>query len=1741
MTTQLLATELTNLIQESKRKHNDLRQAAEKSLEELKGLRGANEAQAANELAQRPNFVNPFIIACGTKNAKFTGIAIVCLQRLIVARALPRGKLNQVLEALREATSAGLDVQLKILQALPSLLQNYATDLKGDLLITALNICFILQTSKNAIVNNTSAATLQQLVVSVFDKVVTEDKTAPSGPPAGEAPAGDGTVELRAAALDAYRIFNDLCLMTENERPEYLRFSGLPQTFGLELIESVLTNHAAVFSTHKEQAHVLQIRVMPFITGALKGKPNFATTVRLVRILYTLLRRHINILPSESGDALDILTHLLDQDTATWKRALCLEVFRGIFSEHALIRRIFVNYDAKEGEKDVLKHLTATFVRLSTEKPAVIGLGHQSTIPVANPYASIASSTDQAMLEASGVTGIISGTVDADGSNIGISTQWSSVRVPCIDQLDKTEAPSIPESYIYSLTLSCISSLSEGLAKFILPLTVPGDSRSRKKSGKQEPERDSSAPAQDDADGSRIALERAASFKKNPVPLNPLALEDHPLYNEVRICAAIIEECWPAVLATCSTFLYAAMDSEYYHGLVRAFQKFAHVAGLLQLATPRDAFLTTLGKAAVPPNVFTACLNAGTARPTTPTPTTEAPNSILSNARGLLSVDSLVTQSSPAADRGRQQGLEGSQMALNTRNLLCLRALLNLGIALGPTLGPSWRIILETLQQADFVLFSTSKTPGRTPLATKGTDHNAEGEANALLSNFGSEVRAVETAASRLIESTIDFPNDAFGEVVTAVCNLLERADEDKPKTDSVGQAQSPASSGIKPPYAGQHRRVLSISTAAAAGPNQEDHFALAKLGDIATINIDRLLTYPPDVSGWTALTSELIHVLSSSSMNASVRLRAAEIIVRLALESANVAATMERKQCGSVQLLLLEALRNALSPLQQEDREVTVASHGTDVDIHKVILEGLKSLLENCGETLVSGWEIAFEIIGSIFINKRFATGERRGCQTAVLMTRSAKLVRSSFNSLQLICSDFLASLPNSCFLILVDTLYKFCSQDDDLNIALTTVTFFWVLSDFLSGKTETLPITADLMQGSSISDLAALAADSKHNASDAALWMLLLLRLTTVTADGRLELRNSAIQTLLRIFDAYGDKLSPEAWSICVRSVVFKLLSSIEEELEAAAGDGSTHHGRKEWHETAVVVLNGISELLASYMEPLSAHSSFNALWQELLGHFTTLLNFKVLNINTAAYKALGKVIKLEHEPGRPAFDTSTIDAAWEFWSRGTPVSLDEGDGKKPDNQNCLIAYVAAFHDVYQLVQKDLTVDKVRQMLTLFREALQQASVGTYVNDIEYVTPLQNQVLEAIKMVRTDLAGVPSAMISQVAEFVRLAFSDEALEAQSSTQRRTYVAMSKASMSILQTLILGNAGDADIYASEAFSAALSALSRPLVLKYSFPIVTKSAQPWRLATNSILAVLEATLPQIRAPQVPRSTLQGIWQVVVEIADGIIRADTDAAPASADLSDDELFDMTSFHKLRELIIPALGAEAIPDKTRKSYAESLFRTSIIHAPSPVESSLMFGPDGSSDGNGLASLYKKRTGRTLDPLPTLRERMSYVCVDELVSLVSGYDATSLRVVVQPPTPAFPPPRSSAAPYLSEAPQALHVRIARSAAPFLILRAALTIRAYIADQPLRGRMPQPLSQRKELLCLLRQLVDLKSEPDAIPDTPNVDSEGRKHLLRLYPLLVSAVQVAGSSGDAAVLALCNEALEVVGGELGV
>jgi hypothetical protein len=345
-----------------------------------------------------------------------------------------------------------------------------------------------------------------------------------------------------------------------------------------------------------------------------------------------------------------------------------------------------------------------------------------------------------------------------------------------------------------------------------------------------------------------------------------------------------------------------------------------------------------------------------------------------------------------------------------------------------------------------------------------------------------------------------------------------------------------------------------------------------------------------------------------------------------------------------------------------------------------------------------------------------------------------------------------------------------------------------------------------------------------------------------------------------------------------------------------------------------------------------------------------------------------------------------------------------------------------------------------------------------------------LQTQVLESLKMIRTDIKGVPGSLIKQAADFSSLAFKKTSLE-QSDKQLPTYVALSKASMELLESSILAHASNPEIYSSGALSAALIALSNPITLKYGFGVSIKSLAPWKQATTTSLAILKATLPVLAEADIPVSHVRTIWDSIVKIANGIMSADCTLAPQTASVATDQNFDIAAFLTLQALITPSLGNTMIPDKTRRTYTSSLFATSLIHAPAtndlPKQSQEL-----------LAVLSTPRKGRTIEPLPSPRSKMSYVCLLELFSLVSAQSSTEAEI-----------------------------KLAQAASPYLILRAGITLKEYISDQPLRGLMPQPLSQRRELLWILQHLVELKCETEAIPEAPGVDSEAKRHLCRLFP----------------------------------
>lgn len=391
-----------------------------------------------------------------------------------------------------------------------------------------------------------------------------------------------------------------------------------------------------------------------------------------------------------------------------------------------------------------------------------------------------------------------------------------------------------------------------------------------------------------------------------------------------------------------------------------------------------------------------------------------------------MNVENLVSQAVSQAstllpDRGRRTSIDSGEPTLSSRNLLCLRALLNLAIALGPTLESSWSIVFETLQQADKVMASSSLRP-ITRRASQTTS-SSSGEPPQL-QVIASEVNAIQAAVSRLFESTVDFPNDSFVQILRSLCLFVHtKQPSEEPK------ATPP------PTPASQHRRISSFSRSSITSDatDQDYIFALSKIRELVSGNVDRFTTNDPTESGWDLFISTTTAVAMQRENPSTARLLAAELLSRLTRDTVNFSTEEEPDKQSEVQCRSLSALLLLCNTIPRTSQE----SDDTANEVHSIALETLRAILEQTGDSLTEGWTSVFSVIGSVFGSLRI-TEESSGSSLCTV-----SLGRAAFGSVQLVCSDFLSSVPDSCLLTLVETIYQFGSQVQDLNVSLTVSKF--------------------------------------------------------------------------------------------------------------------------------------------------------------------------------------------------------------------------------------------------------------------------------------------------------------------------------------------------------------------------------------------------------------------------------------------------------------------------------------------------------------------------------------------------------------------------------------------------------------------------------------------------------------------------------------------------------------------------
>ena len=415
---------------------------------------------------------------------------------------------------------------------------------------------------------------------------------------------------------------------------------------------------------------------------------------------------------------------------------------------------------------------------------------------------------------------------------------------------------------------------------------------------------------------------------------------------------------------------------------------------------------------------------------------------------------------------------------------------------------------------------------------------------------------------------------------------------------------------------------------------------ALNRMVDVLLANDNRIYDL------WGTFLSHVLELVADDKPQ--IREAAIEALGKAitgALESLSANSGEEDSTGGLEHMLLV-----ALEALHNDDK-------GKDVQLG--VLRVLLSILQRNGERLTDGWTPVFRLLGVV---------PEQG---------TAETISLSFESLQLIHNDYMASMANDRIKKCLEVAELFGKQQIDVNVSLTTISLLWNAGDMLcrrATRSEGISDVQDEQEQSIEADSSVPRKSSEVFTAETELLLdIVYSALFSLSKDPRPEVRNSGARTLFAIVSAHGERLSKQLWQKCLWEMLFPLLryafhmsvTSSKEEAEAALLGQSKgeqvrlvmHHSRnteqKQWDETVVVSLAGMTRLMRTHLNILSEMEGIEDGWSELMVVVESSLAGGRKEVALAAMSLLGGVL---------GQDEVNIVISKSMWRRGMRA-LDVG----------------------------------------------------------------------------------------------------------------------------------------------------------------------------------------------------------------------------------------------------------------------------------------------------------------------------------------------------------------------------------------------------------------------------------------------------------------------------------------------
>lgn len=318
--------------------------------------------------------------------------------------------------------------------------------------------------------------------------------------------------------------------------------------------------------------------------------------------------------------------------------------------------------------------------------------------------------------------------------------------------------------------------------------------------------------------------------------------------------------------------------------------------------------------------------------------------------------------------------------------------------------------------------------------------------------------------------------------------------------------------------------------------------------------------------------------------------------------------------------------------------------------------------------------------------------------------------------------------------------------------------------------------------------------------------LWMCLYARLGDLCVDPRPAVRKSAGQTLFSTISAHGNLLNPPTWQAVLWQVLFPLLDKVRalsscasSEKVDTSGNILIHHSRntaqKQWAETQVLTLSGVSRVFNTKRTLLQMLGDFPRAWALLLEFIENSALSKSNEVSLAALKSFQEILynrptsqsddslKLPKDaaiPEKTAAANEQIDiwnVAWRVWlnigaESTKPPSMDaDKDDIYIPSQAFLTALVQIFPALFQHIRTRFSNKDLTQLCAVLMNAV---AVPVHSDSTPYImstisdsllTPLHDGVLDCMELLQkeatggTNLKHMISAIFKQLLSFSKFA----------------------------------------------------------------------------------------------------------------------------------------------------------------------------------------------------------------------------------------------------------------------------------------------------------------------------------------------------------------------------------------------